>query len=69
MYLPYSSTQELLKPIASSKRCSRSGVQRLLVSRSQIGWAGDAGPYQKSKKMLSETRNSTTVPARSRFTM
>ena len=31
-------------------------MQRLLVSRSQIGWAGLDGPYQNSRKIVIETK-------------
>src|SRR5829696_7968644 len=44
-------------------------VQRLLVSRSQIGWAGLEGPNQNSRKIAIETRVTTRTPEISRFTI
>ena len=66
--LPYSVYQGLLKPRFFSKFASRAGVQRLLVSRSQMGWAGLEGPLKKRRKTLSETRVTTTNPDSSRLT-
>ncbi len=40
-------------------------MHRLLVSRSQIGWAGLDGPYQNSRKIAIDTRIDDEDPGRS----